>query len=403
MKPRDMIVEARRCVACGLCLPYCPTYRATHSEADSPRGRIHMISAVVQGTLPNSLRFAEHIDLCLSCRACENVCPNGVKYGALVNGARAQIAGKARRSWWRLVAQRAAAYTLSSRALTATVGRGLRLAQAIGLRRLARISPGVKKLEALLPTVPSQSGWLSCHEATSPRGEVSLFLGCVSSILDADTLHAAVFVLNRLGYTVHIPPQQACCGALHRGAGEQMLADAMAARNIEAFSVFAELPLLSVASGCGATLQEYMGRPLQDISAFLAQADGWKHVSIAPLNATILVHDSCTLRNVLRQQQSVYKLLQRIPGAKVLPLPGNDQCCGGAGAYMLTQEKMARHLRDDKIVACRQTGGSLLATSNIGCALHLVAGLREEGLVVEVMHPVQILARQMGFHGDTQG
>lgn len=203
-------------------------------------------------------------------------------------------------------------------------------------------------------------------------------------------------MLSRLGYTVHIPPGQCCCGGIARQQGDAEASRVMLEQNARAFSASGDLPLLTTVSGCGMGLRDHMGRQVSDISAFLANAN-WQNVTLAPLAATVHVHDACSLRNAMRQHQGVYDLLRRIPQADIQPLPGNDQCCGGAGSYMLAQPEMAHQLRDDKIQACESAETRLLVTSNIGCALHIAAGLRKNGMHVEVIHPVQLIARQMGF------
>lgn len=383
--------EFDRCVACGLCLPHCPTYRKTQSEADSPRGRIQLIGAVAQGKLPASPRFAQHIDLCLSCRSCESVCPNNVGYGRLAEAARAMIAPApglgARIMNWALLRRHGIAFA----------GRALRGAQLLGLRQLARWLPRrVREAEAILPPIPRQFAWKPCYPAANARAEVVLFLGCVGSVLDADVLRAAIFVLNRLDVTVHVPDGQGCCGAMARQRGDSGAADAMVARNRRAFDAHAGLPVIGLASGCSAHLHDHLDRKITDICDFLERLD-WSGADVAPLPQTIFVHDPCTLRNVLRQQEAVYRVLRRIPQAEVRPLPGNAQCCGGAGQYMLQQPEMARSLREDKIAACRDSGAALLATSNIGCALHLRAGLQEAGQTVQLAHPVTLLANQLGW------
>lgn len=376
----SLLAETGRCVACGLCLPHCPTYRKTQSEADSPRGRILLTQAVMQGVLPMNEKYIAHIDLCLTCRACESACPNQVPYGRVVDEARAMIAEKRALS----LTQRIAGHLAANPAWWRIGGASLRLANQLGLN----------KLIPAIPAVSRQYRFKTRYEAANPVGEVSLFLGCATGALDAETLAAAIFVLNRLGYTVHIPPSQTCCGGLHRQAGDRAGAEVLEQRNLAAFG---NLPILSVASGCGTRLIETMPERVQDISAFLAKAGGWENVTLQPLEAVIAVHDACTLRNGLKAEKHPYTLLKRIPKADVRPLPGNAQCCGGAGSYMLTQPDMANRLRDDKMSACRTINPQYLATSNIGCALHMAKGLGDN---VKVAHPVWILARQMGFEGE---
>lgn len=414
---RKLLLEAAsRCVACGLCLPHCPTYRKTLNEADSPRGRIMLMSAAMEGKIQVNRKFFRHLDQCLVCHACEAACPNNVAYGQLVNQVKDALEPARQRPaptrWLRRLALDKIVANPPGLVWTARV---LRVWQSLGGRRLARLAGGVglSRLSGLaqaLPSIPVSHVWLPSYPAEGEeRGRVALFLGCVARALDIETLRAAVFVLNKLGYTVDVPSGQNCCGALHAGQGELNKAGALARENLQAFAGERWNAVIVTASGCAASLLGYpqtVGEDAEtfalkvcEIGDFLSRAQSWREVEIQPLDEKIAVHEPCSLRNVLHGQGVLYPLLRRIPAAQIVALGGNDQCCGAGGAYRLTQPEMSEQLLADKVVAMKASGARIVVSSNVGCALHLAAGARSAGLEVEVVHPVTLLARQMGYMG----
>jgi glycolate oxidase iron-sulfur subunit len=78
---------ASDCVHCGFCLPACPTYSLWGEEMDSPRGRIHLVTQILDGA-ELSPAAAGHFDRCLGCMACMTACPSGVQYDRLIEAAR---------------------------------------------------------------------------------------------------------------------------------------------------------------------------------------------------------------------------------------------------------------------------------------------------------------------------
>ncbi len=408
-KKAALLQISDQCVMCGMCAPHCPTYTKHHNEAESPRGRIALISALLQDKLPLSDQLKQHLDSCLSCRACEASCPSGVKYGELLDGIRAvQRAeeGASNPAKERLLKTLASGKTLRNSAKL------IRLAQRSGTYAL--LSKGIERfiieqphISELLPVqLPARKNWDKQYPAIGEeRGRISLFTGCVADICDQNTLQDAITLLTHIGFRVDIPTQQGCCGALHHHAGDTASSQQLAEANIEAFSDDEDQPIIHCATGCGAHLMEYrqqLNTPqanqfsikVDEISHFLL-SNGIQKLTFEPLNKPVSIHLPCTQRNVLKQSATPFKLLELIPSLKSTPLAGNNHCCGAAGSYMLEQPQMAQQLRQDKLDALQQSQSQIVVSSNIGCAMYLAAGIRQQGLGVDVIHPISLLVRQL--------
>lgn len=403
------MADADTCVKCALCLPHCPTYKLSLDEGESPRGRIALMQGLASGELEDTETLRGHLDRCLNCRACEAVCPVPVPYGRLIDAGQSLLNRDGNRGTWqtrwvlRLAPQRW--FWWLAGLATNMGGRLLRLLGLAGLfYGLFPVSRHAAARHYRLGGVYHNE---TDNTPSQPASEVDLFLGCVADPFDACVHNAAIRVLTRLGYTVHIPAKQTCCGALHWHAGDRATACQLAKQN-QAMRT-AKRPLVSTATGCGAHLREYsevMGESAtdfsnttHDINTFLVQSDWPETLTFKPLTARVAVHLPCTQRNVLRDSDSVVQLLQRIPGIDIAPLAHKD-CCGAAGVYFLNHPDNARALGELSAKAIQASDASILVTANIGCAMHLQKACQRLGHQIEILHPIELLARQLArrFH-----
>ncbi|MDX1455276.1 MAG: (Fe-S)-binding protein [Gammaproteobacteria bacterium] len=381
------LADADACVKCALCLPHCPTYSLSREEGDSPRGRIALMQGLARGQLEEQGRIAEHLDGCLTCRACEAVCPAQVPYGKLIDATRAAMPASRRHplllrmvSWFR---QSPGRIGLLSALLLG--------ARRTGLAALGSLVPGLQRHASIArhAAAPLRPGIY--EPASEIRGTVALHLGCLGRSLDVATLKDSIQVLNAMGFCVVIPAEQGCCGALDQHAGEQARAVRLAGDMQQVFGKPEFEAIISTASGCGLQLQEQLaGAPVMDVMTFISQ-HGELLPALLPLAGVekVLVHRPCTLKNGMRETGSL-ALLEAIPELSVRMLE-HAHCCGAAGDHALTHPQDADRL-GRSLLASLPTDARVIASSNFGCGLHLD---RLAGQPLEIVHPVSLLARAL--------
>lgn len=392
--PARIAALADQCVQCGLCLPACPTYALAGNEAESPRGRIAMAAALARDQIPVTPALREHLDHCLGCMGCERVCPANVRYGELLVATRALIGPSPRRP----------------RHLLAVLAhpRLLRLLHRVGLPRLKgwmgrllpRRSPTRIAL-ALLPTArPASAPTAAADEPSSAAtGTVALFPGCVASVEDAEAQHAACDLLRAAGYRVVVLPAF-CCGALDLHGGEAARAERAAERVRQAWHTAGADHLVTITPGCLGTLRRALpGVPVDDPSSLLAARID--RLRFRPLARTVAVHVPCSQANVARNDAALMQLLRHIPGLDAARVGGPPYCCGAAGSHALEFPERAGHLRDAVLDRVAALAPQQLLSSNIGCRLHLAAGMDGNGHRWPHQHPLTLLARQLDTTGNT--
>lgn len=414
------------CIHCGICTSACPTYLELGSEADSPRGRIHLMRSVTEGRLELTRDVVHHLEMCLDCQACVTACPSGVPYGELIEDAKEHIEEAKLRPWCHRVLLKLLRDWLFPYPRRIRVAMSpLRLAAKIPglLPLLERFPFGIGKMVQLVPqsylkrkpaTIDEDELRRQMNEGFVPamggtKGRVALLKGCIGSVLFTDVNVATAYVLARNGYDVIIPQGQGCCGSLHLHTGAKETARAHARSLLDAFAaacapgdhVFESFDAILVnAAGCGSAMKHYgklfdgdaraeaFSAKVRDVSEFLAAC------TLEPpgrIDATVTYHDACHLLHGQGVGVEPRRLLEQIPGLRLVPLAESHICCGSAGVYNILQQEMGERLLERKIGHIQDTGATVVATGNSGCALQIAIGIRRRGLDIKVVHPIELL------------
>jgi glycolate oxidase iron-sulfur subunit len=422
---------AEDCVHCGFCLPVCPTYQLWGEEMDSPRGRIHLITQILDGT-PGTEATAGHLDRCLGCMACVPACPSGVRYDRLIESARewGEQAGDEQHSDSGAGPARALpARTRRDRAVRRAIFETfpypdrlrllmgpLRAAQRAGADRLlgrselaARLAPEMTAALRVAPPPAARKTGTRLPERIPARGPrravVGMLTGCVQRVFFPDVNAATARVLAAEGCDVIVPRGQGCCGALSLHGGRRDEAAAFARRTIEIFERAGVDALVINSAGCGSAMKEYgqllAGEPawadraatlsekVADFSEFLAGLGpaAPRH----PLPLTVVYQDACHLGHAQRITRQPRELLGTIPDLAVAEIGDGGVCCGSAGIYNLVQPDAATELGARKAERVAASGAQLLVSANPGCAMQIAAALRDQGTPMPVAHIAQVL------------
>jgi glycolate oxidase iron-sulfur subunit len=415
------------CIQCGMCLSACPTYGVTGSEAESPRGRIHLVDLWQQERL-TAEAIAPHLDQCLGCRSCETACPSGVQYGELLNTSRYLIKKESPSHWFAPIKRWLLATVLPSPVLLSLARLGALLYTTTGIAWVAKrtgllalLPPSLQAMEQLCPPVawndaPSLQAGQRFGKENAPL--VLMPVGCVMNTFMADIHHATIEVIVALGFQVLVP-QLPCCGALAHHAGELSLSQQQALATLQAWKVLntPTVPIVMNSAGCAAHYKELAhlfpsDSPLHAVAEAFSQQVVDVHEWLLPQCETLalkmkssnadtpkikaIYQPACHLYHAQGVQSQPIDVLSVLPAVEWVPLADASLCCGSAGIYNIEQPLLSQQVLDAKLDAIEATGAELLAVANPGCYLQLRKGLQQRGFSLEILHPMQVLARYLG-------
>ncbi len=395
----------RSCVHCGFCNAVCPTYRLTGDERDGPRGRIYLIKHVLEGV--DQPRVAQtHLDRCLTCRACETVCPSGVQYGELLEIGRATVERRNPRKWRERLLRQGLRWLMPNpdlfrwmSALALPFRRLLPAPLRSSLEGLARARRSANELRTS-STLPSAN----VSGTPDTAGTVVVLQGCVQRAATPDVTGAFRTIVEARGWRVRTVTQEGCCGALPLHLGFDDDARTTARKMVDALVPMLDdvEAIVSSASGCGVTVKDY-GRLLADdpdyadaahsvaskvvdasefCARYLGASSAWQRVGD---RTRVAWHAPCTFQHGQRLGGVVEAILESA-GYRLCRVENSATCCGSAGTYSITQRTLSEQLLRQKIRGLTQESAEVIATANVGCQLHLASATE-----IPVVHWLQLV------------
>lgn len=336
--------HAAACLECGKCTALCPLAR--HDGDFSPR---RLVEEMVQGR-PSEALHNPRLWSCLTCRTCQERCPQGVDYCALIRGARV------------LARREGEKVPCSHGGLLQTVMR----------------------LQAKLACTPQRLGWLQEGLEVSSEGETLYFVGCLPyfqviftdlSLPALEIARSVVRLLNAAGERPQVRAEERCCGHDLLWEGDMENFGRLAEQNRAMVQRSGARRIVTACPECAYTLAvDYpalgygLGVEVMHLSQWLAQAlrEGRLHLKRGERRLTY--QDPCRLSRYLGEVEAPRRVLAALGEVVEMEESGRlSPCCGGSWTDCGV---VNRALQTERLAQAGRSGADLLVTACVKCQIH---------------------------------
>jgi len=236
-----------------------------------------------------------------------------------------------------------------------------------------------------------------------------LFVTCLIDTLYPETGEAVVRVLQRSGATVDFPRDQTCCGQPAFNAGMRPQARQMAENTIRILENSPGDIVIPSGSCTGMIRQGYqelfaddpdwlersqaIANRTYEFTQYLVDVIGVENLD-AKFPHKISYHASCHLLRDLEIDEQPQRLLEKVKGAELIPLPKREECCGFGGLFSIEHPEISKAMLDRKIDNFIASGTSILVSCDAGCVAHISGGLQRKKISLQAVHIADILDKQ---------
>jgi L-lactate dehydrogenase complex protein LldE len=241
---------------------------------------------------------------------------------------------------------------------------------------------------------------------------IALFATCLADTLFPDVPRATVTLLERLGHQVVFPAGQTCCGQMHVNTGYQREALPLVRRYVDTFEPYELIVSPSgscvgsvahqhamVARGQGderlALRAEAVAARTYELSQLLVDVLGVEDVG-AHYPHRVTYHPTCHSLRLLAVGDRPLRLLRRVSGIDLVPLPDAEVCCGFGGTFAVKNADTSTAMLADKMRNVLATRAEVCTAGDSSCLMHIGGGLSRLQTGVKTVHLAEILAATAG-------
>ncbi len=410
------------CIRCGMCQSVCPLFEQTRKEADVARGKLALLTGLMDNMFSDPDGVNERLNRCLLCGSCAANCPSGVNVLEIFIKARAILAEyKGLAPAKKLIFKRMLANPGIFDTLVDWAGKFQGMftkpdanTQGTSCARLVSSLLGERHFLPLASTpfhkeIPKQG-----LKTKGKKLKAAIFTGCLIDKVFPNIARSTIKVLNHHGVGVTIPPGQGCCGIPALASGDRDTFTKLVDHNLTLFEKEKFDVLVTACATCTSTIKKLwpsiyknpdsgiqarlnaLSQRTMDINQFLVDqvAPELGEGADNPNGETVTYHDPCHLKKSLGVADQPRQVI-RAAGLNLVEMAGSDKCCGMGGSFNVYHYDLSASIGKIKEQNIVDTGCTTLSTGCPACMMQISDMLAKHKANIRVRHPMELYAESL--------